>query len=124
MDKWKDFLFLLTEKSYKENEVTGEDMGGTYTFVSLPVAEYKPGEWIRWQPLDGSNVSCSVTVKGCDAEKATLQVYNASDLGHHSHPSYPEFRQEGDEWTSGWYDWGSWSYCHTVRLVKKESVAK
>ncbi len=124
MDKWEDFLFLLTEKSYKENEVTGEDMGGTDTFVSLPVADYKPGEWIRWKPLDSSNESCSVTVKGCDAEKVTLQVYDASDLSHHNHPSYPEFRQEGDEWTSGWYDWGEWRYCHTIRLVKKESVVK
>lgn len=123
MDKWKDYLFLLIEGSSKENEVTGEEMGGKDRFVSLPLSKYKAGTWIKWKPLARGNNDCSVTVKEIDREKITLEVFNASDLSRHTHPSYPEFRQEGDEWTSGWYEWGSWGYCHTIRLVKKESVA-
>lgn len=124
MDKWNDYLFLLLEDSSKENEVTGDMMGGKESFVSQPVSNYKDGDWINWKPLaqSGEN-ACSVYVKSCDKEKLTLQVFDAPDRGSHAHPSYPEFRQSGDEWTSGWYDWGSWSYCHTIRLVKKESVA-
>ena len=51
MDKWKDYLFLLIEGSSKENEVTGEEMGGKDRFVSLPLSKYKAGTWIKWKPL-------------------------------------------------------------------------
>ena len=123
MDKWSDYLFLLVDDSSKENEVTGEMMGGERKFVSLPVSSYKAGDWIDWKPVSGGRNECSVYVKSYDKEKVTLQVFDSPDLRHHSHPSYPEFHQEGDEWSSGWYEWGYWSYCHTIRLVKKESVA-
>ena len=122
-EKWKDYVFLLIEDSYKECEVTGHSMGGPEKLVSPSVSKMKPDGWIKWTKLDnyGEN-QCSVYCEDISNEMVKLKIYNASDLSEHCYPNYHEFRQEGDEWSSGWYCWGSWSYCHKIRLMKKENL--
>ena len=116
---WNEYVLLLTEHSSKKSEVTGEEMGGDYPFTSLPLSQYKPGDWIQWTKLGYSEDTCTVYCDEVSDETMKLKVYNRSDQGSHLYPHYPEFRQEGDEWSSGWYEWGYWSYCHTIRLVKR-----
>lgn len=119
---WDEFVLLLTECSNKESEVTGEKMGGGNQFASLPLSEYKPGNWIRWTRMgDYGNNKCSVFCEEVNDEMMKLKVYDQTNLSTHKYPYYPEFRHEGDEWSSGWYEWGEWSYCHKIRLVKKEN---
>ena len=120
---WDEFVLLLTDRSSKESEVTGEQLGGEYQFTSLPLSQYKPGDWIQWTRLsDYGENHCTVYCEEVSDEMIKLKVYNRSDQSSHKYPHYPEFRQDGDEWSSGWYEWGYWSYCHKIRLVKKGNL--
>lgn len=107
--KIEDYELALIASDQKECEVTGRDMGGTETHV-CPLNKMEAGKMVVWEPSYGGYGSVKVTFLGVDDEAVHLSIYNGYDSDKDLKP--------GEEWNSGWYDFGSWSYHVKIKLQK------
>ena len=116
---WNEYELVLEEESSKECEVTGREMGGTDRFV-CPVSELiGEGKSPRWQREDGRNGSYggyqSYTFYFLRVDDKA--VYLSTDTHYRVDITlYPD----GEKWSSGWYDFGTWSYIVRLSLRKKQ----
>ena len=114
---WKQYELVLEEDSSKECEVTGRDMGGTDIFT-CPVSDMIEGKSPKWIPQNcrdsyGGYQSYTFYFLRTDEEA----VYLYTDR----HYRVDIILKPGEEWSSGWYDFGTWSYCVTLKLKRKEN---
>lgn len=114
---WNDYELVLKEESSKECEVTGRDMGGidVYTCdVSKLIENNSPA----WQPEKGS-----ASYGGYQSYR--FYFLSADDEAVHLYID-KHYRQDitlrpGESWSSGWYGFGTWSYCVRLELRKKQT---
>jgi len=113
---WNDYELVLKEESSKECEVTGRDMGGIEIYT-CPVSDLIENKNPRWTPKD-SNSSYggyqSYTFYFLRADEESIHLYTDK-----------HYRQDitlkpGEEWSSGWFSFGSWDYLTSLELRKKE----
>ena len=112
---WKDYELVLEEESSKECEVTGRDMGGTDVFtcdVCALIGNKSP----KWMPQN-----CRDSYGGY--QSYTFYFLNADDEPVHLYTD-KHYRQDitlkpGEQWSSGWYSFGSWDYNVRLKLRKK-----
>ncbi len=93
-------------------------MGGATTHV-CPISKMVENKQVTWDPYYGGYHSVVVTFLGTDDEVAHFRIYNSYNSDHDFKPN--------DEWSSGWYDFGSWSYHVKLKLQKikeKEEESK
>ena len=110
---WNEYELVLEDSSSKECEVTGREMGGTEE-NTCPVSELIANDGTpRWSNNYGGYGSVRVTFLSADDEGLHLKIYNGYDSEY--------TLKIGEKWTSGWYDFGSWSYCVTLYLRKIEN---
>ena len=113
---WENYELVLLATDHKECEVTGRDMGGTTTHV-CPISKMVENKQVTWEPDYSGYQSVGVTFLGADDEVVRFRIYNGYNSNHDFKP--------GDEWSSGWYDFGSWSYHVKLKLQKiKEEDSK
>lgn len=113
-------VLVLICSSDKECEVTGKSMGGDYRF-ECPVSQLRPGSYIHWTACSYMDMpESSVICESVEDDKVVLTQYNYSDQSSRHYPNKVVLTPGGEEWSSGWYCWGSWSYCHTLRLEEKK----
>ena len=113
---WKEYELVLVEDSSKECEVTGRDMGGIDRF-SCPVADLVEKQSPKWTPEN-----CRDTYGGY--QSYTFYFLGADDEAVHLYTD-KHYRvnidlKPGEEWSNGWYSFGTWDYCVTLKLRKKE----
>ena len=115
MIDWNEYELVLEEESEKECEVTGRDMGGIESFT-CPLRD-----------LINSDGTPQWTPKGDYYSYGGYQAYHfrfkhVDDEGVHLavDRSYSQdiVLKPGEKWSSGWYDFGSWSYCVRLTLRK------
>lgn len=111
---WKEYELVLEASNSKECEVTGRDMGGTSTHT-CPVSKLVEGEVVPWEPGYGGYESVEFKFEGTDDEAVHLTIYRM----YHIHQAL----KPGEEWSSGWYGFGTWDYKAVVKLRKIESEA-
>ncbi len=112
---WNEYELVLEEESSKECEVTGRDMGGTDVFtcdVSALIKTKSP----QWHPQN-----CRDSYGGY--QSYTFYFLSAGDEAVHLYTD-KHYRQDitlklGEQWSSGWYSFGSWDYCVRLKLRKK-----
>ena len=113
---WNEYELVLKERSSKECEVTGRDMGGTDIFT-CPISKLQKGLSPKWTPESGYGdyggyQSYQFTFKGTDDESVHVSVYK--------HYHIDVVLKPGEEWSDGWYEFGSWSYCVSLSVRKIE----
>lgn len=109
---WNEYELVLEDSSSKECEVTGREMGGT-TENTCPVSTLMSGDGHpRWSNNYGGYGSVRVIFLRTDDEAIHLRIHNGYDFEKSLKP--------GEEWSSGWYDFGSWSYHVKLYLRKIE----
>ena len=114
---WNEYELVLKEDSSKECEVTGRDMGGTETFI-CPIKDLIENNSPEWKPLGnyssyGGYQAYHFSFKHVDDEGIHLVV----DRSY----SQDIILKPGEEWSSGWYCFGEWSYCVRLSLRKTEN---
>ena len=114
---WKEYELILKEDSSKECEVTGRDMGGTETFT-CKISDLLQYSVPKWTPEGnysnyGGYQAYSFSFKGIDDEG----VHIITD----KHYKTEVVLKPGEEWSSGWYCFGEWSYCVRLSLRKIEN---
>lgn len=116
---WNDYELVLEEESSKECEVTGREMGGTNRYV-YPVSELIDSDMsLRWKREDGREgsyggyQSYTFYFLRVDGDAVYLYTDKHYRVDITLHP-------DGEEWSSGWYDFGTWSYCVRLSLRKKQ----
>ena len=111
---WNDYELVLKEESSKECEVTGRDMGGIDVFT-CSVASLISNQSPKWNP------------KNCRGSYGGYQSYTFYFLGADEEAVHlytdKHYRQDitlkpGENWSSGWYSFGSWDYCVRLELRK------
>ena len=111
---WNDYELVLKEESSKECEVTGRDMGGIDVFT-CPVANLISNQSPKWQPQN-----CRDSYGGY--QSYTFYFLSADDEAVHlytdKHYRVDITLKPGDTWSSGWYCFGTWSYCVKLELRK------
>lgn len=121
MIDWNEYELVLEEESSKENEVTGDDMGGTESFT-CPLSDLiNPDRSPKWTPEGnygnyGGYQAYHFTFKKADDEGIHLEA----DHGYTSRILLKPIEPD-NKWSSGWYDYGSWSYCVRLSLRKIEN---
>lgn len=106
---WKDYKLVLIDESKKECEVTGRDMGGIENH-ECPVDKMKAGEQVMWTPGYGGYQTVDCKFQGADDEGIHLIIHSGYDIQKTLKP--------GEEWSSGWYSFGTWDYIVKIRLEK------
>ena len=113
---WNDYELVLEEESSKECEVTGRDMGGiaTYTCPVSDLIENKSPRWQSKKGSDGYGGYQSYTFYFLSADEEAVHLYTDK-----------HYRQDitlrpDESWSSGWYGFGTWSYCVRLKLRKKQ----
>jgi hypothetical protein len=113
---WNEYELVLEAESSKECEVTGRDMGDTETFT-CPVSDLIENKSPKWTP-QGNYGSYggyeSYTFYFLRVDEDCIHLYTDK-----------YFRQDitlkpGERWSSGWSSFGSWDYCTSLKLRKKE----
>lgn len=105
---WKDYGLVLEATDSKECEVTGRDMGGTSTHL-CPISQMAENKQVDWTPQYGGYNAVKVTFLGVDDESVRLRLHSGYDFDKSLKP--------GEEWSSGWYSFGTWSYHVKIRLM-------
>lgn len=113
---WNDYELVLKEESSKECEVTGRDMGGIEIYT-CPVSDLIENKNPRWIPQDNNSSYGgyqSYTFYFLRADEESIHLYTDK-----------HYRQDitlkpGEEWSSGWFSFGSWDYLTSLELRKKE----
>jgi len=119
---WKEYELVLTEDSHKVCEVTGDDLGGPETFT-CKICDLLKHNVPKWKPEGnyssyGGYQACNFVFKGVDDEGVHIVV----DRFYH----IDVVLKPGEEWSSGWYSFGEWSYCVslTVRKIEQKQEQK
>lgn len=117
MIDWNEYELVLKEDSSKVSEVTGEDMGGTESFT-CKISDLLKCNEPKW------------TRENAYSDYGGYQAYVFSfkcvdDEGVHILPDR-HYKTEiilkpNEEWSSGWYCFGEWSYCVRLSLRKIEN---
>lgn len=108
---WNEYELVLEDSSSKECEVTGREMGGT-EINTCPLSTLIQNASPSWSKGYGGYGSVGVTFLGADDEGVHLKIHNGYDSLQTLKP--------GDSWSSGWYDFGTWSYHVEIYLRKIE----
>ena len=115
---WNDYELVLKEESSKECEVTGRDMGVTKVYT-CDVSKLIENNSLAWQPEKGSDSYGGY-------QSYTFYFLSADDEAVHLYTN-KHYRQDikllpdGEKWSSGWYGFGTWSYCVRLELRKKQT---
>lgn len=120
MIDWNEYELVLEEESSKECEVTGRDMGGIESFTCPLRDLINPDQSPKWTPEGnygsyGGYQAYHFTFKQVDDEGVHLEA----DNGYTSKILLKPFEPD-NKWSSGWYSFGSWSYCVRLSLRKIE----
>lgn len=110
---WQNYELVLVDENSKTSEVTGEDMGFKARHVA-PVSKMIHGELVWWTPYYGGYETVKVTFLGTTDDAIRLQLHNGYTFEKELKP--------GEEWASGWYEFGTWSHYVTIRLQEKEDL--
>ena len=118
MIDWNEYELVLEEESSKECEVTGRDMGGIESFTCPLRDLINPEGSPKWTPNGnygsyGGYQAYHFTYKKVDDQG----VYLEADHGYASKILLKPFEPD-NTWSSGWYCYGSWSYCVRLTLRK------
>ena len=115
---WNEYELVLTEDSYKVCEVTGRDMGGPETFTCKisDLFKYNRPKWLPEGNYNsyGGYQTYQFVFKGVDDEGVHMVVDRLYHIDIVLKP--------GEEWSSGWYSFGEWSYAVKLALRKIEKT--
>ena len=100
-----NLILKLVDSSSKENEVTGEMMGGSDVY-EIPVSKLKPG-LLKWPQEGDPDHSINIIAVGEDFVK--LSVRNVAG-------TWDEYTLHVGEKASSGYMFGEWSYSYKVTL--------
>lgn len=112
---WNEYELVLEASERKENEVTGETMGDT-SIHTCPVNKLVKDKLVPWEPGYGGYEVYEFTFAGVDDEAVHLVIYRWC---HQNVALKP-----GEEWSSGWYSFGSWDFDVRVTLRKIKTASK
>lgn len=115
---WNEYELVLEEDNHKVCEVTGDDMGGIKTFT-CKIRELLKHNVPRWKPEGsysnyGGYQTYQFIFKGADDDGVHIVAY----LHYH----VDVVLKPGEEWSSGWYSFGEWSYHVRLTLRKIEKT--
>ena len=115
---WKEYELVLTENSYKVCEVTGDTLGGPETFTCKisDLLKYNRPRWIPEGDYNsyGGYQAYHFDFRGVDDEGVHIVVDRLYHIDIVLKP--------GEEWSSGWYSFGEWSYAVRLTLRKIEKT--
>lgn len=112
----KELLLRLIDGDYKENEVTGNDMGGQNVYLIL-TSLLKPGKLVDW-PLNSERPNHGIVPDEIGEDYVKLTVWNVGSSSNsitlHLGESY-----------SDTYCFGEWSYSYRISLeeASEETIA-
>lgn len=115
---WKEYELVLIEDSHKVCEVTGDSLGGPETFT-CKISDLLKHNVPKWKPEGDYN-----SYGGYQAYQFSFKA--ADDEGVHivvdKHYKQEIILKPGEEWSSGWYSFGEWSYAVRLTLRKIEKT--
>lgn len=112
----ENLILKLVDSSDKENEVTGERMGGNYVY-EIPVAGLRIG-WVKWPSRRSPDHAVNVTSIGKGVIHFTVRTASGNING-------PYELKLGEKVSSG-YCFGDWDYGYTLTLEEapEEKIKK